>query len=249
MQNLNLFISLAGKGKVMCEWEGAKTINTQRLYYIKGGTGNYTDHAGRQVAFLPGHFYLFAYNCSQDFFSDPACPLDHLYIDFISVPLLLSRAPLCYQAEEGSPLRQMADLLDALLPIHPKTKAEKLPRGLTEGLTTVLLHLFDRLSPLSFSSDRTVNEALAFLHTHYGEDCKIDLLAAKLGYQTDHFIRRFHAVVGQTPYAYLRRYRLYKASLLLSGGASLAQAAARVGYESASSLSRALRSAEQRHES
>ena len=47
--------------------------------------------------------------------------------------------------------------------------------------------------------------------------------------------------MGTTPYAYLRAYRLIKATELIAGGMSIASAAAMVGYESPAALSRALK--------
>ena len=44
----------------------------------------------------------------------------------------------------------------------------------------------------------------------------------------------------QTPYTYLKNYRLFKARNLLLEGVSAEKAAERVGYESAASLTRAL---------
>jgi hypothetical protein len=60
----------------------------------------------------------------------------------------------------------------------------------------------------------------------------------------DHFIRRFRRAMGQTPYAYLRTYRLALAKQAIASGNTLTQAAEKVGYQNAASLSRALRSAE-----
>lgn len=47
--------------------------------------------------------------------------------------------------------------------------------------------------------------------------------------------------MGQTPYAYLRTYRLALARQALASGDTLTQAAEKVGYQDAASLSRALR--------
>ena len=46
------------------------------------------------------------------------------------------------------------------------------------------------------------------------------------------------------PYAYLRTYRLALAKQAIASGNTLTQAAEKVGYQNAASLSRALRSAE-----
>lgn len=50
--------------------------------------------------------------------------------------------------------------------------------------------------------------------------------------------------MGQTPYAYLRTYRLALAKQAIASGNTLTQAAEKGGYQNAASLSRALRSAE-----
>ena len=47
--------------------------------------------------------------------------------------------------------------------------------------------------------------------------------------------------MGQTPYAYLHTYRLALARQSLASGDTLTQAAEKVGYQDAASLSRALR--------
>jgi len=65
-------------------------------------------------------------------------------------------------------------------------------------------------------------------------------LSTRAGFEQNYFIRRFKNVMGVTPYAYLRSYRLLKARELMAGGCTVARAAELVGYENASSLSRAL---------
>ena len=65
-------------------------------------------------------------------------------------------------------------------------------------------------------------------------------LALEAGFAPNAFIRHFKRVMGQTPYAYIKDYRLMKATELLSQGVTVARAAELVGYENGSSLSRAL---------
>ncbi len=263
MQNISLFIEQAGKGKVPFGWFRKQTINIQRLYYIKSGDGYMVDESGARTPFLAHHMYLFPHNYNQEFVSHPDNPIDHIYIDFATTPPIIAKSPLIYPVGNGSSLMRMVDLLDSLLiercpdPSHrieppaffsEVTDAEsgsyeeykQLLHTLIAGLLTMLSYQKE----IPFSQDPVVTGALEYMRTNYAASVNIEEVAGHFGYNVNHFIRRFRSVMGITPYAYLRHYRLSKARALIAGGMAVSEAAERVGYESASGLFRALKDAE-----
>jgi AraC-like DNA-binding protein len=223
----------------------------QRLYYIKGGRGWFEAPDGKRTDFLPGKLYLHPFNLTDTFGHDPADPLDHLYFDFTSTPPIISPVPLCFDVPEGSPLQlQLAAVEGYLaactgLPAHshsePGTDHVTHRRIMTEFLELLIL-LLGTEHPLPFTNDHAVIDTLERIRLDYASPLTVSGLAAQAGFELNYFIRRFRSVMGVTPYAYLRSWRLLKARELLAGGCTVVRAAELVGYENASSLSRALHS-------
>ena len=88
--------------------------------------------------------------------------------------------------------------------------------------------------------DQVVRSATTFILDHFtSPDFSLGELAAALGISPSQLTRRFHAVHGVTPVAYLRGVRLQKARELLTETDETLQAiAVRSGYRSAFYLSR-----------
>lgn len=91
-------------------------------------------------------------------------------------------------------------------------------------------------------SDSAVGPALRLLHAQPARPWTVAALAAKTGVSRAVLARRFTALVGQPPMAYLREWRLsLAADLLREPGATVAAVAGRVGFSSAFALSAALK--------
>jgi AraC-like DNA-binding protein len=106
----------------------------------------------------------------------------------------------------------------------------------THVVTDLVLMLRRTRSP----QDPLVHSALTYLNDHYASpDVSLTDLAAVLGISPSQLSRRFRAVRGITPVAYLRDLRLQKARELLTGTDDTLQAIAEhTGYRSAFYLSR-----------
>jgi AraC-like DNA-binding protein len=90
--------------------------------------------------------------------------------------------------------------------------------------------------------DRQVGAALALVHRAPERDWTNASMAEAVGMSRSRFAARFTALVGEPPLAYVSRWRLETAAGLLQDGAlSLAEVAARVGYESEAAFSKAFR--------
>jgi len=88
--------------------------------------------------------------------------------------------------------------------------------------------------------DPSIGAALGLIHEAPGKRWTVPALSAAVGSSRSPFAAKFTALVGQSPMAYLKRWRLQLgATLLRHQGVPLSSAAERVGYESAAAFSRA----------
>ena len=87
--------------------------------------------------------------------------------------------------------------------------------------------------------DPAIGAALGLLHKNPEKAWTVPSLAARVGMSRSPFAARFAALVGQSPMAYLKHWRLeLSARLLREQNLSLATIADQVGYESAAAFSR-----------
>jgi AraC-like DNA-binding protein len=95
---------------------------------------------------------------------------------------------------------------------------------------------------LAALKDPALSKALSRMHASPQAPWTVAALAREAGLSRAAFARRFAAQVGDAPLAYLTRWRMGLASKLLrETDAPLAQIAARVGYDSEFSFSRAFK--------
>ncbi|PQC45593.1 AraC family transcriptional regulator [Enterococcus faecium] len=68
--------------------------------------------------------------------------------------------------------------------------------------------------PLENNSKMEFTNTLIYIHENYMNKIKLDQLAMISNMSKGHFIRKFHAEIGQTPIEYINHYRIYRASKL-----------------------------------
>ena len=102
----------------------------------------------------------------------------------------------------------------------------------------------DRAGWLAGLRDPFVGRSLAALHQHPTRAWTIDALAREAGLSRSVLAERFTELVGQPPMQYLTNWRMQlAANHLLSGMDSIAEIAARVGYDSEAAFGRAFKKA------
>ncbi|MFZ5896414.1 MAG: cupin domain-containing protein [Myxococcota bacterium] len=90
--------------------------------------------------------------------------------------------------------------------------------------------------------DAHISKALGLIHERPDADWSLEELARQVGQSRATFARRFLELVGETPVAYLTRWRMcLAAKLLRDTPLSLDEIAPRVGYQTAAAFSRAFR--------
>ena len=84
-----------------------------------------------------------------------------------------------------------------------------------------------------------MERTLKHLHNHYDDKLDVEQLASMANMSTSTFHRNFKQITASSPIQYVKKLRLSKAKdLLQDQGIKVKQAAAQVGYESATQFSR-----------
>jgi AraC-like DNA-binding protein len=113
-------------------------------------------------------------------------------------------------------LRRMADVLFIQAVRAYLARQDRPTRGWLRGL-----------------SDKRIARALAAIHEHTAEPWTLETLAREAAMSRTAFAVSFRTLVGESPMAYLQRWRVLRAAnALRSEGLSLARAAEAVGYQS-----------------
>jgi AraC-like DNA-binding protein len=100
----------------------------------------------------------------------------------------------------------------------------------------------DRTGWLAGARDPIVGGILAALHREPSKDWTLDRLASAVGSSRSVIAKRFNRFIGESPMAYLGRWRLeLGARQLRASGKPVIQIAAEVGYESEAAFNRAFK--------
>jgi AraC-like DNA-binding protein len=200
---------------------GACTHATARRVVQYGGGGAATELLGGYFSFEEGAFQPFI----------KALPrLIHLKDDGRALPWLDAvRKLMLVEAAEGRPgaelmISRLADILFI-----------QSLRGFLDGCASCKGGWLEALQ------DPALGRALASIHEHPEVDWTVESLAKEAGISRSAFAARFSERVGEGPLAYVTRWRMDKAGVLLGRDLPLAEVAAQVGYASTSAFSKAFR--------
>jgi AraC-like DNA-binding protein len=94
---------------------------------------------------------------------------------------------------------------------------------------------------LSGLKDPRIGRVLALMHANPARDWGLENLARDVGLSRSEFAERFANLVGVPPMQYLAKWRMQVASGFLNDNVNIATVAARVGYGSEASFSRAFK--------
>ncbi len=99
-----------------------------------------------------------------------------------------------------------------------------------------------RKRKLGDQAQRLVRRAMAYMHEHYAEPISREDLASRLGMSSDYLTLCFRKEVGMAPIAYLNRYRVNRAKILLSeSDKNVTEIALEVGFSDSSYFGRVFR--------
>lgn len=168
-----------------------------------------------------------------------------------------SRHPLIEQLPDFIHVRGFdrvsPETLDSVIPLLVREMSARSPGSDTvvERLAEVLLiqvlraHLATERPSVGFlaaAGDPRISRAIRLVHEAHDRPLTLEQLADAAGMSRSAFAERFKEVAQISPISYLTRWRLERARQLLSpGGASVAEVANMVGYESDVAFSRAFK--------
>jgi AraC-like DNA-binding protein len=131
---------------------------------------------------------------------------------------------------------------------HPEIGAATIVTSLIDVLLVEAVRTWLRQQPpgaagwLGALRDPSIGAALGLIHQAPQKQWTVPALSAAVGLSRSPFAAKFTALVGQSPMAYLKRWRLQRAAALLRHQpVALSAVAERVGYESTPAFSRAFR--------
>ena len=220
-------------------WSTGRAPTPYRLYYIKGGTA-YFQSGSEQFLLKPGHFYLFPSSLPFLAHQDEEDRLNHLYYDFLMAPSVVSTEPICLSIDSHPLFSVFLPIMEATAHAFYTYRTSNC-RDTAAAILEAFLSLFCAVMPPSQTIDSSILSSIEYIEAHYNTSITVRDIAASVFLNEDHFIRKFRKAIGMTPYTYLLRLRLRIAHSLMDNGASLADAAAAVGYQSASSLCHAMK--------
>ncbi len=90
-------------------------------------------------------------------------------------------------------------------------------------------------------TQRTVRQAMAYVHAHYAEPLSREELARAVGVSERHLNRCFQQEMGLPPMTYLNRYRVKRARSLLEQGHNVTEVAMAVGFSDSNYFGRVFR--------
>jgi len=156
----------------------------------------------------------------------------------------------CIPIGDGHAMTLLRDLLQVGVreSLAPRPGAEPMLAKLAELIFIEALRRYaERLAPeeqgwFAAVRDAQIGQALALLHEDPAHPWSVDELARRVGASRSALAERFVALVGESPIQYLIRWRLALAAReLRSSAAAIARIAARAGYESEASFTRAFK--------
>lgn len=221
-------------------WNSLPYTYCNRLYYVRGGSAAYTDESGTHT-FKKNHLYLFPQTSNYTLSQDSENRLDHLYFDFLCVPLPYSSDITEIDTSGDTVIENAVNLLDYFVCKVPSYKEES--KKYQKYIKPVFLMLLDYIQDryhVEFRPCGPIQDALVYMIEHFSEEITVNDIARYAGYNPKYFIRIFTKMMMVTPYQFLREMRLSKARALINSGSTVAQAAEATGFGYPSSLSNAL---------
>jgi AraC family transcriptional regulator of arabinose operon len=219
-----------------------------QLMFVLGGRGVGSSGGHRWQA-GPGQAVVLDLNLPHRYQTDPADPWELIWV------IIDSRAPGIERQFRtltggGGPVVPFASpsrVREAAAALYPLIR-----RGQPGDAGWIHHHLAALMADLFSaqagdrppSQDRAgLADALRLVRSQYARTIALAELADAAGITASHFVRRFRAATGTTPFRYLERYRIARAQELLRAGSSrsVAEVGAQVGYGDPAYFSRVFR--------
>ena len=229
----NIRLCVFGRRNVNGAWGINPTRIVNRLYYVNSGKA-IISYAHHNYTLVGGKIYIIPQG--HDFHTVDAVEFDHTFFDFYNSQILRHDTILEFDKTDLNS-EALFSHINSLIASdqHKELRAE------IEYFLCGYLSVLDKKYSLPYVSNSSVTEAVSLIHRE-PTALSTKLLAKTVNLDESYFIRLFSSVMGITPMKYIRACRIAYGKQLLQSGASVAEAAEKCGYASASSFYNAMKS-------
>ena len=229
-----------GRCVVRGVWYINETIPANRLYYVHDGAAEFLQ-GGTAYPLTAGNLYFFAQNLDFRVRAAENQAFDHTYYDFFMAPPMVCQTYRRIGIEQNPALQEALGLLLFFAQARARQDAACDYESAALSHLSTCMYLIEQGESLERVDNQAVSDTISYIHEHFAQTLPIARLAAQVNLAPDYLSRLFKKHMGIPPHRYLRQYRLAMAEKMLLGGATVKQAAAEVGYETAASLSEAMK--------
>ena len=230
-------------------WKNKTDPNINRLFYMTGGTGEYLD-GDEMRTFESGKIYFIPSYSGIATYTDDNDRLVHAFVNFKLSPPIVSKKVFCLDPSTSPKLKAATEAFCELCKVEynartrktPLSPSEKQELELLSALTLFFAESAAETAPDDIINDPVIITALNIIHSSLGKKLTVEEIAKKCYMSTDGFIRKFTRYIGETPYSYIKNFKIRSALLIRSEGATLEEAAEACGYSDAGALLHAISS-------
>lgn len=151
-----------------------------------------------------------------------ASPMDGVQFQKYVGPVLQNNLRFALYLKPG--IRWQKQVLSDLLRIFKQEERKEEADLATGGLVQVIWqYLYNfHISGMAEGSmkeetERQLQETVRYIHTHYQEDISLEMLAQTAHVSEGQLCRSFRQLTGNTPFTYLKRFRIRKSCAYLAG--------------------------------
>ena len=203
-----------------------------RVYYVYGGAA-WVCRNNEIHALQKGCLYLFPVMSQYTMWHDPSKPLDVLWFHVEMSMGAFADYP-CLHVKKNSLIWHILESMREI--VNDAEYTEELTQ-----LFLVFVSVLSREIPFKKAVNHKMKNVLSYMENHIEEGVQIQQLASSVGMERSYFSRKFKETYKMSPMQYLMAMKMSFAARELLKGASVYQAAIRVGYVDEKAFSRAFK--------
>ncbi len=249
LENRDLKIIRCGNTNTPDDWLywTNKSSIFDRIYYPFSDNAGYVKNS-KKVPFTPFNLYYIPAGSNTEFYIDEDTKLYHFYIDFVNISPYISDTIIKIDTHTNKHIQSFINCCTDFLTASGlsrfdtsdlKTTSKVKPDFINTltSIVTTLLYFINDIEPFNQTNLEALIPAINHIRHHYGDEINLDELVELTFFSKNHFIRKFTATFGVTPYQYVKRLRMNIAVSMLKNGVKCSKIYDKVGYKSVTAFS------------
>lgn len=244
-----------GLTKTHSKWKShiSSSLMIDRLYFVISGEAECTFN-GKTYELKKDHMYLIPAANNMNFNCNLDNPMNHLYFDFISPTYKLYNEiiDVDMNLEENIIYKKYYEYIRIFFEKSRITNANFLSNAeaiaMFHEYTNIVYHQLSSILysinetyNLNFNTNQIITNAINYIHKNYEKPITVKELAAASYIDESYFIKIFKKHMHQSPYQFLKAYRLTNALKMLELNMPIHEIAAKTGYSNNASFSKSFR--------